>query len=69
MFRRKYGITAQFNDPDFDMDAEVHKYWTKTGARNAYHDMERMRKYISVHNWRYIIIDLRTGEDITDELR
>lgn len=62
---KRYGLAPQFNDPDFDMDEEPRKFWTMAGVRKAWNQREIARRQAHITQWRWTIIDLRTGEDIT----
>lgn len=66
--KRKYGLTAVFNDPDFDMNAPVKKYWSRVQCNVDWYSNEQDRLRAKENSWRWIVIDIRTGEDITPQL-
>lgn len=66
---KRYGLTGVFNDPDFDMEAKVDTFFTHEGALYEYWKRESARRNSrEADTWHWIVIDRKTGEDLTPRI-
>lgn len=61
---KRYLLTAEFTDKDFDLGFDGERYWTKRGAIRAWHEKEQGRIELKIRHWRYVLIDTKTDSVI-----
>lgn len=63
--KRRYGLVAVFDDPDFEMGELPKKFWLKSSVLSEWDNREATRRYLGYDTWHYEVIDLVTGENLT----